>query len=729
MENESERKSRYGDLFDDKSSINCSETSSICQKIIVNDNNDKPMNELIDKTNNESFVENYVLPLDETVSSPVTIGKTNNKSLGTPSIHATVSSCKSPDLTTEKMRDEVRQQELNKQPIENLMCNRNASESEEGCFSEDFSTASRMLPTCNEITNRDTNLLEDSNELEKNTITTSLTTLSDDGNIDLPQEGSSQGTTLPVQLTLDDIISSMALLPSSDISDSGKLLSSSLTSSSKLHTRIFNVLYDARKKIERNLGFPKECRKTERKVTKKKQYSHVYHVPTELVDDLRILLNRVRRDSVVISNRGNSDISGTTGDINDNGKRGGRGSARKSQIQNMKTILEETLERTPISAHEQLDYESVCSPSTSLIDSNKKHCSFPLPSIKKHLNWSNLKFSQLFPQLLLPHGLTHGRDAFTFYQGEFRIEKESIAPIIDYMLKPDVPFFRSFNKLIEANKDEIKMLDIIEKGVKKSSETCNLDIATSEDELFSASASTMESQSSCSSQETNGAMTSQQKHANCALQKPIPALDMSRNDIKSGVKDSLCQSYDIIELDDDEETTPKQSNTQVVRAIPAATLKLSSNSFGMKITSTSSKAGLSQLRNTKLKRLWPDSSVFSKRIMKWIPPKAATSGDGTVRFVGSIQSNNNGTVLPPLPTVFRDTPEIMKLFSPHILEEGILSANQDFLCNSDEKGFWTRKACKLSLRVSSYKNHTTILLGFYSFKLISNECNIRNLTT
>ena len=59
------------------------------------------------------------------------------------------------------------------------------------------------------------------------------------------------------------------------------------------------------------------------------------------------------------------------------------------------------------------------------------------------------------------------------------------------------------------------------------------------------------------------------------------------------------------------------SRKDVVSASPASTLKYASLPSGLLVTSTSSRAGLP---DSKFKRLWPDSSIFSKRILKWTPP-------------------------------------------------------------------------------------------------------------
>jgi len=115
------------------------------------------------------------------------------------------------------------------------------------------------------------------------------------------------------------------------------------------------------------------------------------------------------------------------------------------------------------------------------------------------------------------------------------------------------------------------------------------------------------------------------------------------------------------------------------------------------VSSTSSKAGLSFIKNTKLKRLWPDSSVFSKRILKWSPPAVVCVEDGPVRFRGPINFIGNKVPLSPIPATFRDSPDMIKHITPHILEEGLMSLHQEFTENSKD-GWWTRNSFTLFLR-------------------------------
>jgi hypothetical protein len=76
--------------------------------------------------------------------------------------------------------------------------------------------------------------------------------------------------------------------------------------------------------------------------------------------------------------------------------------------------------------------------------------------------------------------------------------------------------------------------------------------------------------------------------------------------------------------------------------------------------------------------------------------------DFKVFFKGSPKSNVDGKKLPVIPSTFRDTSEIIKFMSPHILEEGVHATEQEFLSNSDRNGIWTREIFSMHLRVSSH---------------------------
>ena len=101
--------------------------------------------------------------------------------------------------------------------------------------------------------------------------------------------------------------------------------------------------------------------------------------------------------------------------------------------------------------------------------------------------------------------------------------------------------------------------------------------------------------------------------------------------------------------------------------------------------------------------------------MKWCPPKVEYEDGGTIRFFGSVDSVNIPTSLTSLPSSFQNPPEMLKQWSPHILEEGRMSVHQEYVANSDNKGYWTRDSFELQLQVSS-----TIPLSFYVESLTTN---------
>jgi len=172
---------------------------------------------------------------------------------------------------------------------------------------------------------------------------------------------------------------------------------------------------------------------------------------------------------------------------------------------------------------------------------------------------------------------------------------------------------------------------------------------------------------------------------------------------------------------------PRTATTTQARSSSAASTEHSlqlapdSSSFSSQrqVTSTSSKAGLSLIKNTKLKRLWPDSLVFAKRIMKWSPPTVIQKETGSpVRFQGCVRQHHvNACNLEPIPSSFRDVPDMTKHMTPHILEEGINSLYQEFKENSTN-GQWTRHIFTLYLRSCTPvepKNISSASVRLYEF--------------
>ena len=136
------------------------------------------------------------------------------------------------------------------------------------------------------------------------------------------------------------------------------------------------------------------------------------------------------------------------------------------------------------------------------------------------------------------------------------------------------------------------------------------------------------------------------------------------------------------------------------------------------ITYGAKKVGSGSSKNTRQKRLWPDSFIFRKRIMKWCPPDVVKQAGGPVRFLGplrpqvrtrgvSVDATNaadapqsaetQSTALAPIPSTIHTVAEMLKVMSPHILEEGRAQVNRDYEENSDAENFWTRTTYEAAL--------------------------------
>jgi len=124
-------------------------------------------------------------------------------------------------------------------------------------------------------------------------------------------------------------------------------------------------------------------------------------------------------------------------------------------------------------------------------------------------------------------------------------------------------------------------------------------------------------------------------------------------------------------------------------------------------------------RNTRMNRLWPDSFIFRKRVMKWCPPDVVKQAVGPVRFLGPLrpQAKTTGAsldltnawgkgvpeatrhlpALAPIPSTIQTVPEMLKVMSPHILEEGRAQVNRDYEENSDNNDFWAKTTFELML--------------------------------
>jgi len=130
------------------------------------------------------------------------------------------------------------------------------------------------------------------------------------------------------------------------------------------------------------------------------------------------------------------------------------------------------------------------------------------------------------------------------------------------------------------------------------------------------------------------------------------------------------------------------------------------------------KIGSGSSKNTRQKRLWPDSFIFRKRVMKWCPPDVVKQAGGPVRFLGPLrpQARTRGisvdvaneadlpqsadaqsAALAPIPSTIHTVAEMLKVMSPHILEEGRAQVNRDYEEYSDGENFWTRTTYEATL--------------------------------
>ena len=144
----------------------------------------------------------------------------------------------------------------------------------------------------------------------------------------------------------------------------------------------------------------------------------------------------------------------------------------------------------------------------------------------------------------------------------------------------------------------------------------------------------------------------------------------------------------------------------------SSTVSSSGVAFGAK------KIGTGSSKNTRQKRLWPDSFIFRKRVMKWCPPDVVKQAGGPVRFLSplrpqartrgaSVDVSNESDIpqsaeiqssaLAPIPSTIHTVAEMLKVMSPHILEEGRAQVNRDFEEYSDSDNFWTRTTYEASL--------------------------------
>jgi hypothetical protein len=137
----------------------------------------------------------------------------------------------------------------------------------------------------------------------------------------------------------------------------------------------------------------------------------------------------------------------------------------------------------------------------------------------------------------------------------------------------------------------------------------------------------------------------------------------------------------------------------IVPRAPPSVMRQSTFDYGSVVTSKSRMAGLKTKHSSKLKRLYPDSSLFIKRILKYHPPEVIVRDTGVVSFYGSASQTQFASDHEELPLTFENVTEMRKLFSPILLAEGISALKQEFLSNSDTSGIWSRDVMPLQLVV------------------------------
>jgi len=175
---------------------------------------------------------------------------------------------------------------------------------------------------------------------------------------------------------------------------------------------------------------------------------------------------------------------------------------------------------------------------------------------------------------------------------------------------------------------------------------------------------------------------------------------------------SICCPKDIVSSSKDGSVISHADNAvistvdvDIVAATPPSVMRQTTFDYGCLVTSKSRMAGLKSKQSSKLKRLYPDSSLFIKRILKYHPPQVVLK-EGFVTFYGTASHAQLSSDHEELPPTFKNAIEMRKLFSPILLAEGISALKQEFLSNSDTSGFWTRTSMPLQLLVCKCGSHS-----------------------
>ena len=202
------------------------------------------------------------------------------------------------------------------------------------------------------------------------------------------------------------------------------------------------------------------------------------------------------------------------------------------------------------------------------------------------------------------------------------------------------------------------------------------------------------SQPEKSSQHMNRSMNGKTGQENSPIE-----IDMEEEEIPRATSQRLEKQQTV-----SEKPKPKSFGLNGRRVIkkPKHTLnkqKVNTTTFSQKtrVMSTSAISGLLDSQGTMLKRLWPDSSIFIKKILKWIPPEVIKLENGLVNFKGPVRSSATTASTTQIPDTFRDTAEMVQKFTPHLLEEGKMFIDHEFKEYSGYDGVWKRETLRMQL--------------------------------
>lgn len=108
-------------------------------------------------------------------------------------------------------------------------------------------------------------------------------------------------------------------------------------------------------------------------------------------------------------------------------------------------------------------------------------------------------------------------------------------------------------------------------------------------------------------------------------------------------------------------------------------------------------------KSTRLKRLWPDSGIFLKKILKWSPPNLIASdtpsGGYRVQFEGAVKTQDELTSMSisDIPSTFQNTADMVKYYTPILLKEGNSCIQNEFMGNS-KGGIWNRELYEMEIK-------------------------------